>query len=197
MLRSFTSDETPGHPTSRWNCQLSEKAWCLSSDLFCIQRSNWKEGEQLRVLMWMFCLTESMLYLDGKRHFDQTVACWEVKLTTCWSLPASKRQASVLMRIMNECGSDIIFISWLLNFKQPTQALWILLLQSVWRFTNWCVWCTTAEDAFPPCFSILYSYHFSQLYQSVLQPLNCRKWGKRSNPSHHNLIHFRLLGVTI
>lgn len=66
--------------------------------------------------------------------------------------------------------------------------VWILLLQSIWRFTNWCVWRTTAEDAFPPCFSILYSYHFSHL--SVLQPLNCRKRGKHSSPSHHNLIHF-------
>lgn len=41
---------------------------------------------------------------------------------------------------------------------------------------------------FPPCFSILYSYHFSHL--SVLQPLNCRKRGKHSSPSHHNFIHF-------
>lgn len=38
---------------------------------------------------------------------------------------------------------------------------------------------------------------FSQLYESVLQPLNCRKRGKHSSPSHHNLIHFRLLGVTM
>lgn len=159
MLLSFTSDETPAHPTSRWNCQLSEKTWCLSSD-FCIQRSNWKEGEQLCVLMWMFCASDRVDAVPGRKE-----TLWPnrgvlrrqthdlLKKPFSIQMPSSKcfSENNEWMRFWH------VFISRFLNFEEPTQAVWILLLQSIWRFTNWCVWRTTAEDAFPPHVSLFYT----------------------------------------
>lgn len=44
--------------------------------------------------VFLCCLTESMLYLDGKRHFNQTVGC---NMSNAWSLYLSKSFIRVLI----------------------------------------------------------------------------------------------------
>lgn len=153
--------------------------------------------------MWMFCVSDRVDAVPGRKETLWPNRGVLRRQTHDLLKPFSSQMLSSKCFSVDENNEWMwfwhVFISRFLNLNSPHRHfVWILLLQSIWRFTNWCVWCTTAEDAFFPHVSLFYTLIiFPQLYESVLQPLHCRKWGKHSNPSHHNLIHFRLLGVTI
>lgn len=67
---SFTTDTTKSPQMGEGMMMMNEWMAHLSSSLSNIF------VDMIWLFVFLCCLTESMLYLDGKRHFNQTVGHW-------------------------------------------------------------------------------------------------------------------------